>query len=220
MPAPYRAGLVDALGTMVRLLAALGADRSGRDRGARGGARSQSAFRAEMAYYGAHAEQGRDAAIAGRPAIRLRGAALRRTRPADRRRDDDGRDRVRGLSRRRAGPAQLARRRPADRCVSNWDYELGDVLERIGLAGELDGIVTSAAAGARKPDPAIFELGLRIAGCQAAEAFHVGDGDEDVEGARAAGIDVIRIDRGGGERRQRILARRDRGPRAPMARMT
>ncbi len=32
----------------------------------------------------------------------------------------------------------------------------------------------------------------------AAEALHVGDSDDDVDGARAAGIDVLRIDRAGG----------------------
>ena len=83
-------------------------------------------------------------------------------------------------------------------CISNWDYELDLVLERIGLAEALDGIVTSAAAGARKPDPAIFATALAVAGCEAGEAIHVGDSDEDVAGARAAGIDVVRIDREGG----------------------
>jgi putative hydrolase of the HAD superfamily len=83
-------------------------------------------------------------------------------------------------------------------CVSNWDFELGAVLERIGLAPALDGVVTSAAVGARKPDPAIFAAALAVAGCEAAAAIHVGDSDEDVEGARAAGIDVLRIDRDGG----------------------
>jgi len=47
--------------------------------------------------------------------------------------------------------------------VSNWDVSLHEVLERIGLAPYLDGVVTSAEVGARKPDPAIFERrwGLR-----------------------------------------------------------
>ena len=49
-------------------------------------------------------------------------------------------------------------------CVSNWDCSLPDVLERLGLAA----------------------------------ALHVGDSDDDVAGARAAGIDVLRIDRAGG----------------------
>jgi putative hydrolase of the HAD superfamily len=57
-------------------------------------------------------------------------------------------------------------------------------------------VVTSAGAGARKPDPAIFARALELAGCEAAEALHVGDtAVEDVEGARAAGIPALLIDR-------------------------
>ena len=83
-------------------------------------------------------------------------------------------------------------------CVSNWDYALGEVLERVGLAGCFDGVVTSAGVGARKPSPEIFETALGLAGCTAAETIHVGDSDVDVEGATAAGIEVLRIDRDGG----------------------
>jgi putative hydrolase of the HAD superfamily len=197
MPAPYRAGLIDALGTMVRLLPpweriepaaieALPAERV------------ESAFRAEMAYYAAHADQGRDAASLA--ALRADCAALLSAglgRPID---VATMMGAIEFDAYPDAVPALRDWRRRGLRicCVSNWDYELGEVLERIGLAAELDGVVTSAAAGARKPAPAIFALGLRIAGCEAADAFHVGDGDEDVEGAHAAGIEAIRIDRGGG----------------------
>ena len=84
-------------------------------------------------------------------------------------------------------------------CVSNWDVSLAEVLARCGLGGALDGVVTSAGVGVRKPDPAIFEAGLEIAGCSADEALHVGDTPaEDVAGARAAGIRALLIDRQGG----------------------
>ena len=83
-------------------------------------------------------------------------------------------------------------------CVSNWDYALPEVLERCGLAEALDGVVTSAGTGARKPDPAIFAAALELAGCVAAAALHVGDSaEEDIAGARAAGIPALLIDRGG-----------------------
>jgi putative hydrolase of the HAD superfamily len=73
------------------------------------------------------------------------------------------------------------------------------VLARCGLGDALDGVVTSAEAGARKPDPAIFSPALVIAGCSAPEALYVGDTPaEDVAGARAAGIRTLLIDRGGG----------------------
>lgn len=84
-------------------------------------------------------------------------------------------------------------------CVSNWDYALPEVLERCGLAERLDGVITSAAVGARKPDPAVFAAGLELAGCGPEAALHVGDSPaEDVEGARGAGIRAVLIDRSGG----------------------
>ena len=82
--------------------------------------------------------------------------------------------------------------------VSNWDASLHHVLARLGLAALLDGIVTSAEAGARKPSPAIFERALNVAGVGPRDAVHVGDSiDEDVAGAAAAGIDAILVLRDG-----------------------
>jgi putative hydrolase of the HAD superfamily len=72
------------------------------------------------------------------------------------------------------------------------------VLDRCGLAPLLDGVVSSAEAGALKPDPAIFALALDLAGCEPEEALHVGDTvEEDVEGARAAGVRALLVDREG-----------------------
>jgi putative hydrolase of the HAD superfamily len=83
--------------------------------------------------------------------------------------------------------------------VSNWDVSLVGVLRTLGVDPLLDGIVTSAGAGARKPAPAIFEQALALAGAPARAAIHVGDTlDEDVAGARAAGIEPVLIRRGGG----------------------
>jgi putative hydrolase of the HAD superfamily len=82
--------------------------------------------------------------------------------------------------------------------VSNWDISLHDLLARLGIAPLLDGIVTSAQLGSRKPDPAIFVRGLELAGVRPAEAIHVGDSlDEDVAGARAAAIEPVLIRRDG-----------------------
>lgn len=81
--------------------------------------------------------------------------------------------------------------------VSNWDVSLGEVLDRLGFTGHLDGVVTSAGAGMAKPHPAIFEAGLSAAGTEAGEAVHVGDSPrEDVAGARAAGIEPVLVSRG------------------------
>lgn len=82
-------------------------------------------------------------------------------------------------------------------CVSNWDCSLPEVLAGCGLAAYFDLVVTSASAGASKPDPAIFELALDRLGCAPEHALHVGDSPEDVFGARAAGVQALRLDRSG-----------------------
>ena len=84
-------------------------------------------------------------------------------------------------------------------CVSNWDVSLPEVLDRCGVGEALDGVVTSAGSGSRKPDPVIFSQALELAGCAADEAVHVGDTlEEDVAGAEAAGIRALLLDREGG----------------------
>ena len=82
--------------------------------------------------------------------------------------------------------------------VSNWDVSLPDVLGRTGLASLLDGVITSAQFGARKPSPAIFEYALAAAGVAPEQALHVGDNlEEDIGGARAAGIAAVLVRRDG-----------------------
>jgi putative hydrolase of the HAD superfamily len=82
--------------------------------------------------------------------------------------------------------------------ASNWDSSLPEVLERTGLAALLDGVVSSAAAGAAKPAPALFEAALDLAGAEPGEALHVGDSlDKDVEGALALGMRAVLIERDG-----------------------
>lgn len=83
--------------------------------------------------------------------------------------------------------------------VSNWDVSLHEVLERVGLAPLVDGVVTSAAVGAAKPAPAIFAHALALAGVAPERAIHVGDSlDEDVRGAAACGIRPVFLRRDGG----------------------
>lgn len=84
---------------------------------------------------------------------------------------------------------------------TNWDVSVSGQLERVGLLELLDGVVSSAEAGAAKPNPAVFEAALRLAGAAPAEALHVGDSPEaDVAGARAAGMRAVLLDREGGVR--------------------
>jgi putative hydrolase of the HAD superfamily len=82
--------------------------------------------------------------------------------------------------------------------VSNWDVSLHDRLRELGLSPMLDGAITSAEVGARKPSPVIFEEALRLAGVSAGDAIHVGDNlKEDVRGARAAGVESLLLSRNG-----------------------
>jgi putative hydrolase of the HAD superfamily len=99
-----------------------------------------------------------------------------------------------------AREALLAARARGQRAivVSNWDVSLLEVLELVGLAPLLHGAVTSAAIGARKPSPAIFEHALALAGAAPGQAIHVGDSlEEDVAGARACGIAAVLLRRDG-----------------------
>jgi putative hydrolase of the HAD superfamily len=83
--------------------------------------------------------------------------------------------------------------------ASNWDVSLHDVLAATGLRERLDGVVTSAEIGVAKPSAALFEAALAVAAAPAAQALHIGDNlEEDVAGARAAGIEAVWLARGGG----------------------
>jgi putative hydrolase of the HAD superfamily len=73
-------------------------------------------------------------------------------------------------------------------CVSDWDIGLEEQLAKIGMAHLFDSIVTSAEAGAPKPEPALFEAALGRLGVAPPRALHVGDGDGDRTGASAAGM--------------------------------
>jgi putative hydrolase of the HAD superfamily len=82
--------------------------------------------------------------------------------------------------------------------ASNWDCSLADWLEPAGITDLVDGVVTSAEVGAPKPHPRVFERALAIAGVAPSEALHVGDKvDNDVEGAAAAGVRALLVQREG-----------------------
>lgn len=70
--------------------------------------------------------------------------------------------------------------------VSNWDVGLRGLLDGLGL-GDL-AVVTSAQAGAPKPEPAVFAVALAELGVRAERSLHVGDSKADEAGARAAGM--------------------------------
>jgi putative hydrolase of the HAD superfamily len=83
--------------------------------------------------------------------------------------------------------------------TSNWDCSLGEWLRPLGISELVDGVVTSAEVGAAKPSPRVFERALAVAGARPREALHVGDKvDNDVEGAAAAGVRAVLLQRDGG----------------------
>jgi 2-haloalkanoic acid dehalogenase type II len=88
--------------------------------------------------------------------------------------------------------------------VSNADTDhLTDALIRNGLSFEL--VVSSESARAYKPDPAIFRDALSFFGCDPRDVLYVGDSQEDdIVGARRAGIAVAWLNRDGADRRAGI----------------
>ncbi|MGM9703550.1 MAG: HAD family hydrolase [Prevotella sp.] len=76
--------------------------------------------------------------------------------------------------------------------VSNFYGNLHAVVERYGLDRYFETIVESAVVGVRKPDPAIWQLGVDAAGCAAADCVAVGDSyDKDILPARAVGCQTV-----------------------------
>lgn len=82
--------------------------------------------------------------------------------------------------------------------ISNFDSRLLDVLRACELDQFFDSVHISTRAGAAKPDPAIFQAALNAHGIEPQQAWHIGDSlREDVEGAAAAGLQAILLDRHG-----------------------
>ena len=195
--------MLDALGTLVALeppaprlreaLAAEGLEVTLAD--------ARRAFAAEIAYYLEHHLEGHDAVAL--EDLRDRCAAVLGTELGL----EPSRVRAAMLGALRfsafedAAPAlvELRSRGLALVVVSNWDCSLPEVLAAAELATLVDGVVSSAEAGAAKPDPAPFRRGLELAGVAAEEALHVGDSPEnDLAGARAAGVRGVLLTRQGG----------------------
>ena len=82
--------------------------------------------------------------------------------------------------------------------VSNWVWQLPELMHSLELVSHFDFITASARVGFEKPHPEIFRYALEQAGAEPSEAIHVGDHlDADVAGARGVGIGAVLIDRRG-----------------------
>jgi putative hydrolase of the HAD superfamily len=80
--------------------------------------------------------------------------------------------------------------------VSNWIWQLPELLHSLELVSHFDFVAASARVGFEKPHAGIFQHALQQAGVRPREALHVGDHiDADVQGAQAVGISPVLIDR-------------------------
>jgi putative hydrolase of the HAD superfamily len=82
--------------------------------------------------------------------------------------------------------------------ISNADGRVEAVLRQVGLRDPFEFVVDSALVGYEKPDPRIFEEGLRRLGLQGSETAYVGDlFPVDVVGARRVGMQALLLDPAG-----------------------
>ena len=163
--------LRDPVGSLARVLP--GFDRDAIDR----------AFRAEVEYYAEHAVEGRDAESLAKlraDSAHVFNEALGSSLGPDELVGaleftwvDGAREAIERL---RAHGLALA-------VVSNWDISLHERLDHLGIP-----VVTSADAGVRKPDPAVFRLALERLDVPASRTLHIGDTDHDRDAAAAAGL--------------------------------
>src|SRR5882724_5072196 len=74
--------------------------------------------------------------------------------------------------------------------ISNFDHppHAYGVLREAGFDPHFETIVISGEVGVKKPDPEIFRIALNATNLRAEEVVYVGDTQEDVDGAMAAGI--------------------------------
>jgi len=80
--------------------------------------------------------------------------------------------------------------------LSNFPPHLEDTLRLHGLHEYFDFFVVSSLVGLEKPDQAIFVLAIERSRCPKEMILYVGDDPhDDLRGARAAGLDMILIDR-------------------------
>jgi len=177
---------IDAFGTLVELrdpVASLAHLLPGHEPAA-----IERAFRTEAAHYVVHSHRGRDAVGLSELYEECAGvfnAALRSTLTPE--------DYVGALDAAYAVlpgvPDALARLGSLGlelAVVGNWDYRLAEHLERLDLAQFFSAVVSSADAGAAKPDPRPFLAALETIGVRPERALHVGDSPADEDGARAA----------------------------------
>jgi putative hydrolase of the HAD superfamily len=183
---------IDAYGTLVELadpVPALQAALAGRGV-ERDAEQVKAAFRAEVAYYRPRSLEGRD--VESLAALRRDCAAVFLSEagadldPGEFAAPFVGALVFRPVPGAVAAVERLAAQGLALAVVSNWDIGLHDKLGL--LASRFSCVITSAEAGAPKPDPAVFLAALERLGVAPSRALHIGDEASDEDGARAAGM--------------------------------
>jgi HAD superfamily hydrolase (TIGR01509 family) len=176
---------VDAFGTLLRLRDPVGklARLTRRSPEAVG-----AAFDVEMAYYMEHAVEGRDEASLAELQARCTAVFSETLGVKVSPQEYVSALEYEELEGVRRTLASLKRRGLALAVVANWDCALPRHLATLRLAGFFTAVVTSADAGAAKPDPRIFSLALDLIGVSAQRALHIGDSETDELGAAAAGL--------------------------------
>ena len=92
----------------------------------------------------------------------------------------------------------LAERGLALGIVSNWDSHLPALLDGLDLTRRFSTVAVSAIEETGKPDSEIFRRACARLGFDPGECLHVGDSlREDYEGALAAGLAALHLDRDG-----------------------
>jgi putative hydrolase of the HAD superfamily len=80
--------------------------------------------------------------------------------------------------------------------ISNFDSRIHDVCRVLKISPHLDSITISSQTGWAKPSPEIFAHALKSNGFDTTQAVFVGDEvEDDVQGALAAGLKPIYLDR-------------------------
>jgi len=91
--------------------------------------------------------------------------------------------------------------------ISNFDHppHAHRILRETGLASFFKTTVISGDVGIKKPNPVIFKIALEQTGLNSDEVVYVGDTQEDVDGATAAGIKPILVARPEDPERPKLL---------------
>ncbi|MFX1337757.1 MAG: HAD family hydrolase [Promethearchaeota archaeon] len=81
--------------------------------------------------------------------------------------------------------------------ISNFDFppHIYSLLRDMKLYRYFDSIIISGEVGVKKPDPGIFSIALERTDLKNNEVIYIGDAPEDIQGAKAADIHPILIQR-------------------------